>query len=118
MILGGACGTVVAWGILLQDGRLPVRFPMWSLICFNLPNSSSRAVAPEFSQLLTEVGTRNISEGMKRGRLVMLTISRPSIGHCVENVGSSTSYNAIGLNGLWDSFTYFYYRSWPVMLFF
>jgi hypothetical protein len=33
------------------------------LICFNVPNSSSRAIALEFSQLITEVGTRNIPEG-------------------------------------------------------
>jgi hypothetical protein len=38
--------------------------------------------------------------GVKGGRLVGLMISPPSVSHCLENVGASTSHNPMGLHGL------------------
>jgi hypothetical protein len=36
------------------------------IACFNLPNPSSRTIALRLTQLLTEMGTRNLSAGKGR----------------------------------------------------
>jgi hypothetical protein len=45
---------------MLQVRTSPVRFPMSSLNCFNLPNPYSRIIGLGFTQPLTETSTRNI----------------------------------------------------------
>jgi hypothetical protein len=45
---------------MLQVVRPPVRFPMKSLDSFNLSNPSSRTMALEFTQPLTEMGKVNL----------------------------------------------------------
>jgi len=55
-----------------QDGRSRVQFPMVSLEFF-INNPSGRTVAFGSTQLVTEMGTRNISWGSKRGRCYPLT---------------------------------------------
>jgi hypothetical protein len=66
---------------LLQTGRSRVRFPMRSLNFLNLTNPSRRAMALGFAQRLTKMSTREIFLGVKRGRLVRLTVSNLSRKH-------------------------------------
>jgi hypothetical protein len=63
---------------MLQAGRSWVRVLMWLLEFFNLPNPSSRAMALGFTQLLTEMSTRNLLGRVKRGRRIRLTTLTPS----------------------------------------
>jgi hypothetical protein len=49
---------------MLQAGRSPVRFPD-EVDFFNLPNPSSRTMALESTQLLTEMSTRKLRGGKK-----------------------------------------------------
>jgi hypothetical protein len=50
---------------MLQVGRSPVRVP-YEVEFFNLPNHSSRTMAPRSTQPLTEMSTRNLPGGKKR----------------------------------------------------
>jgi hypothetical protein len=50
---------------MLQAGRSPVRVPD-EVDFFNLPNHSSRNMAPGSTQPLTEMSTRNLPGGKKR----------------------------------------------------
>jgi hypothetical protein len=50
---------------MLQAGRSPVQIPD-EVDLFNLPNPSSRTVALESTQHLTEMSTRNLPGGKKR----------------------------------------------------
>jgi hypothetical protein len=86
---------------MLQAERSRVLFPMRSLNIFNLPNSSSRNMALESTQPLTEMSTRKILVAVKGGRRIRLTNSRPSVERLSrENMGASTSNNPMGLHGL------------------
>jgi hypothetical protein len=95
-----AFGSVVGWGTMLQTGRSRVCVPMrW--IFFNWPNPSSRTMALGSTQPLTEMSTRKIPGGVKRGRRIRLT--QPYchlIADCLEDVGASTSHTPMGLHGL------------------
>jgi hypothetical protein len=50
---------------MLQAGRSPVRVPN-EVDLFNLPNPSSRTMAPGSTQPLTKMSTRNPPGGKKR----------------------------------------------------
>jgi hypothetical protein len=52
---------------------------MRSLNCFNLPNPSSRTLALELTQPLTEMSIRKCFWGIERGRRVRLITSPPSV---------------------------------------
>jgi hypothetical protein len=79
-----ARGSVVGSGTMLQAGRLWVPFPMGPLDSFN---RSSRTMALGSTPSPTEMSARNfLGRGVKRCRLVWLTISPPSV-----SVWSSTS---------------------------
>jgi hypothetical protein len=60
--------------ISLKAGSSRVLFPMLSKF-FNLSNPSSCTVAPELTQLPTEMSTRSLLREMKCGRRVRLTVS-------------------------------------------
>jgi hypothetical protein len=62
----GARGSVVGWGTMLQAGMSRVRFLMRSLNFFNWPNPSSRTMALESTQSITEMSTRNLPGGKGR----------------------------------------------------
>jgi hypothetical protein len=52
---------------MLQAGRLPVQVPGEVIfVFFNLPNPSSRTMAPGSTQTLTKMTTRNLPGGKKR----------------------------------------------------
>jgi hypothetical protein len=97
---------------MLQVGRSRVPFPM-SLLDFSIDLPSSRTMVLESTQTLTEMSTRNLSGG-KGCRRVTLTTSPPSVSRLPVKVGTSTSHNPMGLNGLLQgqlyvfSFTFFY----------
>jgi hypothetical protein len=74
----GTRGSVVGWGNMSQAGRSRVRFTMRLLKFFNSPNPSSRTMALGSTQHVTEMSTRNLPGG-KRGRLLRLTTSPPSV---------------------------------------
>jgi hypothetical protein len=81
-MFGGARGSVVGGGNMLQAGRSRDQIPMRSLDFFNLPNPSSRIMALGSTQPLTEMSTRNILGmflGVKGGRRVRLTSFLPSM---------------------------------------
>jgi hypothetical protein len=52
----GARGAAVGWGTALQTGSLGIRFQMASLEFFYWYTSSSRTLALESTQPLTEMG--------------------------------------------------------------
>jgi hypothetical protein len=106
---GGARGSVVGWGTMLQAGRSPVRVPD-EVDFFSWPNPSSRTMALGSNQPLTKMSTRNLPGG-KSGRLVGLTTLPPSVSRMSENVGASTSRNPKDLHGLYrDNFTFIFYH--------
>jgi hypothetical protein len=51
---------------MLQAGRSRFQIPRRLLDFFNLPNSSSRTVAPVSTQSLAEMSTRNLARGKER----------------------------------------------------
>jgi hypothetical protein len=55
----GARGSIDGWGGMVQAGRSRVQSPMRQLNFLNLPNTSSRTVAPRFTQPLTEMSIRS-----------------------------------------------------------
>jgi hypothetical protein len=54
---------------------------------FNLPNPSSCFMALGSTQSLEEMSTRNLRGGIKRGRLLTLTTSSPSMGRFSRKCG-------------------------------
>jgi hypothetical protein len=88
----GARSSVAGWGTMLQakvTGLSPDEVDF-----FNLPNPSSRAVALEPTQPLTEISTRNLP-GVKGG-----LPARKADSLTIQNVGDSMSHNPMGLHGL------------------
>jgi hypothetical protein len=68
--------------------------------CFNLPNPSSRTMALESAQALTEMSTRDLLGG-RGGRRVGLTTLPQSVSWLSgQNVVAPTSHNPMGLHGL------------------
>jgi hypothetical protein len=65
MKMGGARGSTVGWGTMLQAGRSPIRVPD-EVDLFNWRNHSSRAMAVGSAQPLIEMSTRNLPGGKKR----------------------------------------------------
>jgi hypothetical protein len=75
---------------------------------FNLPNPSSRTTALGLTQLLTEMSTGRYFCEVKRGRRVRQP-NRHLWADCLENDGSSTYHNSIGLHGLLQGYLYIFY---------
>jgi hypothetical protein len=82
---------------MLQAGRSLVRDPD-EVEFFNWANSSSRTMALELTQPLTEMSTRNLPGGKKRPARRADNL----VAICESNyVGASTSRNPKGLHGLY-----------------
>jgi hypothetical protein len=66
---------------------------------FGWPNPYIRTMAMGPTQLLTEMSTKNLPGG--KGRPVHKADSLTAMwADCLENVGTSTSYNPMGLHSL------------------
>jgi hypothetical protein len=105
----GARGRVVGWGTVLQSGRSWVWFPIKSLdFFFRWHNPSSRTMALGSTQPPTEMSTRNIPGRPARKSWQPY---RHLWADCLEDVGTSTSHNPMGLHGLFyrNSFTLYLY---------
>jgi hypothetical protein len=93
-----ARSNVVAWDIMVQNRKPRVRYPMKSLIIFNLPNHCSRTMALGLTQPIRKwvpvifLGGGAGTSGWKPHRNLW--------PNYVENVGSSTSHNPVGFQGL------------------
>jgi hypothetical protein len=87
---------------MLQAGRSPVRVPD-EVDFFNLPNPSSRTMAPGVDSVLS---TRNLPAS-KGGRRVGLTTLPPFVSRMSENVGPRMSHSPKGLRGLYRDFTFY-----------
>jgi hypothetical protein len=79
---GGARGSVIGCGTVLQAGKSPVLVPDEADF-FNLPNPSSRTMVLGSTQPITEMSTLP-----------------PSVSQMSENVGASTSRNPKSLHGM------------------
>jgi hypothetical protein len=84
---------------MLQAGKSPVRVQD-EVDFFNLPNPSSRIMAPGSTQSLTEMSTRNLPVGIKRPARRADNLAA-NCEPTSENVGASTSRNPKGLHGLY-----------------
>jgi hypothetical protein len=82
---------------MLQAGRSRDRIPD-EVDFFNLPNPSSRTMAPGSTQPLTEMSTRNIPGG--EGRPAHKADNLTAICELIvyKNVGASTSHSPMGLH--------------------
>jgi hypothetical protein len=103
----GACNSVIGWGTMLPAGRSQVQVPMRSLDFFNWPNPSSRTMVLGSTQPVTEMSTSNIVRiflGVKGWQPC-----RYLRANCLENVGTSTSHNPMGLHCLLQGYLYFYF---------
>jgi hypothetical protein len=83
---------------MLQAGRSQARVLMRSLNFFTLSNLSSCTTVLGFTQPQTEMSTRNLTGG--KSLPARLTDNLTAICECLENVGSFTSHNHIGLHAL------------------
>jgi hypothetical protein len=83
----GACGSIVGWGTMLQAGRSRMWIPMRSLNFFSWPNPSSRTMALESTQPITEMRTRNLPV-IRVGQQVRLTTWQPSVSWLYRKCGS------------------------------
>jgi hypothetical protein len=108
-----ARGSVVAWGTLLQTGRLRVRLLTRSLNFFSLSNPSSRKIVLGSTQPLTEMSTRNLPGGGEGGTGAEgWQPHRHLWADCLENVGASTSHNPTGFHGLLQGWLYLFFFLW------
>jgi hypothetical protein len=100
-------GGIIGWGTVLHFGSSQIRDPMRE---FNLPNSSSRTMSNRNEY---QKQKRKCFGGVWRGGRVRLTTLPPSVSRLSDNVGSSTSSNAVGLHGLLRGIALFYcYIMW------
>jgi hypothetical protein len=102
-----ARGSVVGWSSMLEAGSSRVRFPMSLLNFFNVPNPSSPTITLEVTDPLTEMSTRNLRGGLNRVGAYGWQLHRYLWADCLENVGSSTSHNPMGLHDLLQGYLYF-----------
>jgi hypothetical protein len=98
---------------MLQAGRSRVPVPMRWIFFFNLPNPSSRNMALESTQPLTDEYQEYSCERVKGGRCVKLMIALPpSVSRLSrEYVGASMSHNSMGLHGLLQGYSFTFYLS-------
>jgi hypothetical protein len=90
-------GSVVGWGSMSQVTRPRVRFPIRSFSsCFNLPKFLQPHYAPNVDSASKRNGRHKIFLGVMRG----WQHHRHVLAKCLENAGSSTSHNLMGLHGL------------------
>jgi hypothetical protein len=108
LICAGVRGSIVGWGTMLQTGRSRVQFPMrW--IFFTWPNPSSRTMALGSAQPLTEISTKKIPGGVKRGRRIRLTTLLPSVSWRCGSLDLSHPYGpSRPVTGI-ALLTYFYF---------
>jgi hypothetical protein len=84
----GACGSMVGRGTMLPAWRSRARFKIRPLDFLSVPNLSVCSMGPGWTQLLTEVNTRNLSLGrmVKGGQHVRPTKSY--VGQLSRNCGN------------------------------
>jgi hypothetical protein len=60
------------------------------------------------TQSLTEMSTRNLPGGKGRSALKSEKLYNYLLPNCIKDVGSSTSHNLTGLQGMLQEYLYFY----------
>jgi hypothetical protein len=110
-----AYGRAISWATMLQAGRSRGRFP-YVIGFFNLPNPSSRSMAPGSTRSLTEMSTRNIPGG--KGRPVrkgdnLTAICAPIVYRKCRSVDVSQPYGPPWpVTGAALPFSFTFYRLW------
>jgi hypothetical protein len=85
---------------MLQDGMVAGPIPDKVIGIFDWPNPSSRTMALESTQPLTEMSTKNLPGSKRRPKRKADKSHRHLWAECLENVGASTSHGPMGLHGM------------------
>jgi hypothetical protein len=92
----GARGSIVGWGIMLQVGRSPARFPLRSLDFCQFTQFFQPHYGPEVNSTSNGNEYQHPSSEVKGWHSY-----RHLWAECLGNVGASTFHTHVGLHGLW-----------------
>jgi len=131
----GARGGAVGWGTALANQKVTGSIPDGVLGIFHWHNPSGRTMAPELTQPLTEISTRNISWGVKAASAygwqpyhlhVPIVLKSGSL-NLLEPSGPAQACNGIDLPFYWQAYSVLYtlcqlafsgYPDWGVSVYF
>jgi hypothetical protein len=98
--LNTAHSCIAGWGTTLQASRWCIWFPMKSMNFSIDIILQATLMALWSTQPLTKMSTRNLPGDKQRPSVQSWQPHRHLWTECLENVGTSTSHNPMGLHGL------------------